>query len=168
MDATETAPLLDPATGESPATSPPDGRRIDKIVVAIHGIGSQKRSDTIRSVARRFGDREEPPLPVMPLGFFTIGKVGEVRVSYLDAPESSELRHVGFAEVFWADIPRQVIKDDDTLEETKAWGRSVVSRAQAAYQSKVTTDRNLRSEDFALAASVVEEIIERCRRSRSC
>ena len=41
---------------------------MDKIIVAIHGIGSQLRSDTIRSVARRFGDRASPPLPVMPLG----------------------------------------------------------------------------------------------------
>jgi hypothetical protein len=42
---------------------------IRKVVVAIHGIGSQQRSDTIRAVARCFGDRK-PPLPVMPLGYF--------------------------------------------------------------------------------------------------
>jgi len=136
------------------------GLQIDKIVVAIHGIGSQKRSDTIRSVARRFGDREEPPLPVMPLGYFTIGKTGDVRVSYLDAPDDSPLKHVGFAEVFWADIPRMVVKEEDTLEETKAWGASVVSRAHAAYNKKVKDAPNLTAEDFMLAANVVDEIIE--------
>ena len=147
------------AEGHPPAATP-DTSQIDKIVVAIHGIGSQKRSDTIRSVARRFGDREEPPLPVMPLGYFMIGKVGEVRVSYLKAPDKSPLKHIGFAEVFWADIPRKAVTEDDTLEETKAWGASVVSRAQAEYNKKVTKQPNLKAEDFKLAASVVDEIIE--------
>ena len=110
---------------------------MDKIVIAIHGIGSQQRSATIRSVARRFAEREKNPLPVMPLGYFNVGKTGEVHLSRLDAPDESELKGIGFAEVFWADIPRQVVKDGDTLEETKAWGASVVSRAHAMYQEKL-------------------------------
>ncbi len=142
-------------TAPTPATAP-----IDKIIIAIHGIGSQRRSDTIRSVARRFGDRSEPPLPVMPLGFFHIGKAGEVHVSRLDAPEGSPLQRIGFAEVFWADIPRKVVKDDDTLEETKAWGASVVSRAQATYVRKVTNQPELQAEDFKLGAGVIDEIVE--------
>jgi hypothetical protein len=132
--------------------------RFDKLVIAIHGIGSQRRSDTIRSVARRFGARNEPPLPVMPLGFFQIGKAGEVHVSQLDTSDPV-LAGIGFAEVFWADIPRKVVKEDDTLEETKAWGASVVSRAHARYRSKVK-DPCLTSEDFALAGGVIDEIVE--------
>jgi hypothetical protein len=168
--AISTAEKLDPqarASGEvaevessasrKPASSalPP----IDKIVVAIHGIGSQRRSDTIRSVARRFGDRSCPPLPVMPLGFFSIGKGGEVQLSRLDAPKNDPLEHVGFAEVFWADIPRQVVSTDDTLEETKSWGASLVSRAHAAYNAKVRNPQ-LVPEDFNLAAGVIDEIVE--------
>lgn len=140
----------------------PSVPRMDKIVIAIHGIGSQRRSDTIRAVARRFGSRSKPPLPVMPLGFFQIGKVGEVHVSRLDTSDKSDddpLSHIGFAEVFWADIPRKVVKEDDTLEETKAWGTSVMSRAQAAYLHKVK-DPQLTPQDFALAAGVIEEIVE--------
>ena len=132
---------------------------MDKIIVAIHGIGSQLRSDTVRSVARRFGDRSSPPLPVMPLGFFNIGKSAEVRVSRLDARADDPLARIGFAEVFWADIPEQVVKANDTLEETKAWGRTVVSRAEAAYRSNVP-DGQLRPQDFQLGVGVVEEIIE--------
>ena len=60
------------------------GPPMDKVIVAIHGIGSQRRSDTIRSVARRFGERSLPPLPVMPLGFFNLGRSGDVHVSRLD------------------------------------------------------------------------------------
>ena len=132
---------------------------MDKIIVAIHGIGSQVRSDTIRSVARRFGDRSSPPLPVMPLGFFNIGKNAEVRVSRLDAQPNDPLARIGFAEVFWADIPEQVVKANDTLEETKAWGRTVVSRAEAAYRENVPGG-DLRPQDFQLGVGVVEEIIE--------
>jgi hypothetical protein len=136
------------------------GPPMDKIVVAIHGIGSQRRSDTIRSVARRFGDRSRPPLPVMPLGFFNIGKAAEVQVSRLDAPEGDPLQRIGFAEVFWADIPRQVVTQDDTLEETKAWGASLVSRAQAAYNENVGKSGRLGADDFKLAAGVIDEIVE--------
>ena len=132
---------------------------MDKIIVAIHGIGSQLRSSTIRSVARRFGDRCDPPLPVMPLGYFNIGKVGEVRVSRLDARPTDPLARIGFAEVFWADIPDQVVKANDTLEETKAWGRTVVSRAEKTYRDNVT-QRCLTSDDFQLGVGVVEEIVE--------
>jgi hypothetical protein len=133
---------------------------VRKIIVAIHGIGSQRRSDTIRSVARRFGARSAPPLPVMPLGHFHIGKDGEVHVSRLDAPDDSPLRQIGFAEVFWADIPRQVVRADDTLEETKAWGASVVSRARARYTEKVQGERSLTHADFELGSAVIEEIVE--------
>lgn len=156
-DATESMPASRAATSIAAATL---GLPVmDKIIVAIHGIGSQLRSDTIRSVAHRFGDRSSPPLPVMPLGFFNIGKSAEVRVSRLDARADDPLARIGFAEVFWADIPEQVVKANDTLEETKAWGRTVVSRAEAAYRSNVP-DGQLRPQDFELGVGVVEEIIE--------
>ncbi len=132
---------------------------IEKIIVAIHGIGSQVRSDTIRSVAQRFGDRNDPPLPVMPIGYFNLGSDANVRVSRLNVDKGNPLARIGFAEVFWADIPAQVVKANDTLEETKAWGRTVVSRAEAEYGKNV---RNgvLTREDFALGIGVVEEIVE--------
>lgn len=148
------------ARAASAAAAAPPGPPMDKIIIAIHGIGSQRRSDTIRSVARRFGDRSCPPLPVMPLGFFNIGKAGEVQVSRLDARDGDPLQRIGFAEVFWADIPRQVVKQDDTLEETKAWGASLVSRAHAAYNTNVGKDGELDAGDFKLAAGVIDEIVE--------
>ena len=135
---------------------------IDKIVVAIHGIGSQTRSGTIRTVASRFGDRCTPPLPVMPLGYFNVGDPTEVRISYLEPGEHDEyLKHVGFAEIFWADIPKGVVKQDDLLEETKAWGRTVVSRAEATYNENVRKEvRKLTPMDFGMGIGVVDEIIE--------
>ena len=145
-------------TADAPA-APKDP--IDKIIVAIHGIGSQSRSGTIRSVASRFGDRCEPPLPVMPLGFFNLGEPAEVRISYLEtSPHDASLKNVGFAEIFWADIPEGVVKENDLLEETKAWGRTVVSRAEAAYRRYLPQGGQLEKADFELGVGVVEEIIE--------
>ena len=142
------------AAEESKGTRP----GITKLVVAIHGIGSQTRSDTVRSTARRFGARAK--LPILPLGYFHIGNVGPVRFSRLDAPSSEPLSQVGFVEVFWADIPRRLVAAADTLEETKAWGRSVVSRAQAAYVKNVGGGGALAQKDFDVGIGVIEEIIE--------
>ena len=73
------------AAAQSSSGMPP----LEKVVVAIHGIGSQQRSDTIRSVARRFGARSEPPLPMMPLGFFH-GEAKKVQLSRLDTAPDDE------------------------------------------------------------------------------
>ena len=146
------------ATSIADASSP-GSPEMDKIIVAIHGIGSQLRSATIRSVARRFGDRSSPPLPVMPLGYFNIGSTATVRVSRLNAKPDDPLARIGFAEIFWADIPEQVVKANDTLEETKAWGRTIVSRAEAEYRNHVLHGV-LEPKDFDLGIGVIEEIVE--------
>ena len=153
------------------ATAPAEARPVDKIIVAIHGIGSQSRSSTIRNVASRFGDRSTPPLPMMPLGFFNVGNETEVRISYLEPVDKHDpLRRIGFAEVFWADIPKAVVKQDDLLEETRAWGRTVVGRARSIYAQtvekkhgddpKIGSRPKLDEEDFGMGIGVVDEIIE--------
>ncbi|WP_232519331.1 MFS transporter [Caballeronia insecticola] len=155
------------ASSAAPLPELPIAPRVQKIVVAIHGIGNQLHSDTVRSVASQFGARYDPPLPVMPLGYFDIAGVGEVDVRQLDLPSGGpytpEQRDfysaLGFAEVYWADIPREVVKQDDTLEESKAWGLSIVSRAQSTYMLNVD-ERSLEPADFSLAAGVVEEVVE--------
>lgn len=124
--------------GSLPFTQAP-ARSITKIVVAIHGIGQQHRSETIRSVARRFGDSCKPAIPLLPLGFFSIADGSDVRWSQLQT-EDPHLSAIGFAEVFWADIPTQLVRSNDTLEETKAWVRTVVSRAESIYSRNVKID----------------------------
>ncbi|KQR81742.1 hypothetical protein ASG35_05485 [Burkholderia sp. Leaf177] len=138
-----------------------DGRQLEKIIVAIHGVGNQRRSDTIRTVAHRFGALNAPPLPVMPLGFFSVGSSGEVYVSQLDVKKGHPLWNVGFAEVYWADVPREVVTKGDTLEESKAWGQTIVGRAQALYRGQVSqTACQVSDADFNMTASVTEEIVE--------
>lgn len=136
-------------------------RQLEKIIVAIHGVGNQRRSDTIRTVAHRFGALNAPPLPVMPLGFFSVGSSGEVYVSQLDVRKDHPLWNVGFAEVYWADVPRDVVTKGDTLEESKAWGQTIVGRAQALYRGQVSqTACQVSDADFNMTASVTEEIVE--------
>nr|WP_214700010.1 MFS transporter [Variovorax paradoxus] len=144
-------------------------RPVDKIIVAIHGIGSQSRSSTIRTVASRFGDRSNPPVPTQPLGFFNLGDETKVQISYLNPYDPDDpLRRIGFAEIFWADIPKAVVKQEDLLEETKAWGRTVVGRAQSAYDNMLKTtgrlgkpdEQQFAPADFDMGIAVVEEIVE--------
>lgn len=136
-----------------------------KVVVAIHGIGSQLRCATVQSVATRFANDFSPPLPILPLGHFHVPDAANVDIKQLKANtwDSNDPReNIYFAEVYWADIPKKVVDAADTLEESKAWGRSVVSRAQDTYRSQVLAncEGDLRSEDFSRAAGVVDEIVE--------
>lgn len=136
-------------------TAPP----MEKIVVAIHGVGKQLRNETVRAVTHRFGQRCSPPLPAQPLGFFEALAGENHPVRQLATAKNHWLATVGFAEVFWADIPGSVVKAGDTLEETKAWGRTVVNRAEAVYRCNVG-DGKLSRADFQQGVGVVEEMVE--------
>ncbi|MDM0116292.1 MFS transporter [Variovorax sp. J22R133] len=78
------------------------------------------------------------------------------------------LRRIGFAEIFWADIPKAVVRQEDLLEETKAWGRTVVGRAQSAYESMLNqagklgnpAEQQFTPQDFDMGIAVVDEIVE--------
>lgn len=141
------------------ATLTHDTEGVTKIVVAVHGIGKQLRSSTIRSVARRFGDRCHPPLPVFPLGHFSFVKGNKVRWTVLQTGPDPATK-IGFAEVYWADIPSALVKMNDTLEETKAWARTIVSRAESLYRKNVTSNPELKSDDFKQGMTAIDTIIE--------
>ena len=141
--------------------------KFNDILVAVHGIGQQLRYSTVRSVATRLaGSRslltggKYPPVAPQPLGYFHSGAKGLTSVVTVDDPTdmAPALSKVGFAEVFWADIPDKVVKEGSTLEETKAWGRTVVARAQAIWQRRRNTGTI--TPDFSLAGEVVDEVIE--------
>ncbi len=156
----------------------------DDILVAIHGIGEQSRNSTVRSVATRlaqsslaFANPDDlPPLAPQPLGWFFSDVKGAVKIAPLDFFDATEhpLARTGFTEVFWADIPEDVVTEGRTLEETKAWARTVVARARAVCKRKVRRLREAKGDrplspaeelqfvepDFSLAAEVLEEVIE--------
>lgn len=141
------------------------------IIVAIHGIGAQMRSATIRSVATRLaasktltGGLRVSPVAPQPLGFFHTDIQGITSVRQLDdasALAGAPLEKIGFSEVFWADVPQQVVEEGRTLEETKAWARTVVARARVhCDRARHRHDSTIVSPDFTLASEVVEEIVD--------
>src|SRR5437879_2367375 len=81
------------------------------IIVAVHGIGEQKRFSTVRSVATRLaasrallGKGRGHPVAPQPLGYSHSDVRNIASVRLLDDVETlkdMELASIGFAEVFW-------------------------------------------------------------------
>lgn len=157
--------------GNAKVEAPPTPVFTD-VIVAVHGIGQQKRFETVRSVATRMAGVEtlrarglgEPVVP-QPLGYFhsDVKRLTSVcLVDDLDVLKGMDLASIGFAEVFWADVPEDVVKEGNTLDETKAWARTVVARANALCKRAQADPANnwIVPPDFSLAGEVLDEIID--------
>jgi hypothetical protein len=137
---------------------------IKKIVVAIHGIGDQYRNATVQSVVSIFGRCFEQAAAV-PLGSFYSAD-GTVQTFRLKSPPEVDpsLVNIGFIEAYWADIPRRIQRRGYTIEETKAWARTVVERVRARYSNDLIapghTKPLLSSKDYLSAAATIEEMID--------
>jgi hypothetical protein len=110
--------------------------------VAVHGIGDQIGYSTIQSVAVRVG-AYYGIAPALPLGrFYSVGtaradgrerprgvlEVEPSPVLMVNPPDPVELADIGFAEVYWAPIARNLVERKYVLEETRKWGRSIAAR----------------------------------------
>src|SRR5262249_49407219 len=82
-----------------------------KVIVAVHGIGDQSSAGTVSSVATRFYRYMDKPAAI-PLGRFHGGDKGEVSVAYF--PMNVFPEAYGFAEIYWASVPREVVKEGYT------------------------------------------------------
>jgi hypothetical protein len=152
---------------------------LKRCVVAVHGIGDQFENATIQSVVSAFGGFFNYPAGV-PLGAFRKPRP-PIQPFFLETPETAEalpvprdLAETAFIEIYWADIPREQQKGGYTIEETKAWARTVVARLRARYagftaaksvaQRVSQQDRQplpvLAPKDYRAAADAIEEMIE--------
>lgn len=106
----------------------------------------------------------DSPVAPQPLGYFHGEVEGLTSVRLVDDAailQGADLAGIGVAEVFWADIPAQADEEGSTLEETKAWARTVVARAQAlCARAKRQGAAGIVPPDFHLAAEVLEEVVE--------
>jgi hypothetical protein len=138
------------------------------VFVAIHGIGKQSRNATVRTVVSMTAQlraQASQRLSVhYPLGYFYSDLVDVTKISPFDdmLGSSDLLKDVAFSEVFWADIPQDVVKESRTMEETKQWARTVIARARNSYHAyaKNEDESGLIPPNFHLAAETLEEIID--------
>jgi hypothetical protein len=100
-----------------------------KVIVAVHGIGDQTSFATIQSTLFQFCHFYGAPAAV-PLGSFHSCK-GWLQLTSPPFPET--LNHLAFAEVYWANIPRENA-NKNTLEESKKWARTIVERVRQRNQ----------------------------------
>jgi hypothetical protein len=121
-------------TAEEKAEQERLSRPRTKAVVAVHGIGEQIAHETIQSVAYRFCHFFDVP-PAIPLGRFSGGlnpSLPGVTISPFvvrQSPPDPDLpRHLSFAEVYWADVPRQLAENKYVLEESKKWAKTIAAR----------------------------------------
>ena len=157
-----------------------------KVILAVHGIGDQFRYETIQSVANQVCQYCGKP-PVLPLGqFFSklyikeasevdakldklLQSLGKAAVPTQPKPQPTALvlleppppelpADFGFAEIYWADIPRAPVKDEHTLEESKKWARTIVGRVRLHYGDELKARHP--NGNPAMAATVIEEMIE--------
>ena len=153
--------------------TPSRGKSMDytHIFVAVHGIGDQMRNETVRAVATRFARMthlasDEVLVAPQPLGYFHTDVRDFINVTPVGRAlkQNCTLSRIGFSEVYWADVPQTAVDEHHTLDETKAWARTVVSRVRAAFmtpsRSDIPRSDNGQSPDFTLVAEVLDEIID--------
>ncbi len=99
---------------------------VPKIFVAVHGIGDQFQNETVQSVAFRVCDYLGQPA-ALPLGRFH-GPGATVTGAFLPDPDRDPPIECGFAEIYWANVPRIPAADRHILEEPKKWARTLVAR----------------------------------------
>jgi hypothetical protein len=129
-----------------------------KVIVAVHGIGDQFSYATVQSAAYQFCNYYEVPAAI-PLGRFHshLQKIQENGAFFWGTPPDPPVKDLGFAEVYWAGIPREQVKLGYILEESKRWARTVVERFRAHAKE---ADMEMPKETYSLINTVLEEMIE--------
>lgn len=157
-------PASEPSVAETEplekALEPMADPAITKIVIAIHGIGDQYRNATVRSVVNIFGRYFDQPIPAALGGFYSAD--GTIQVFPPKAPPNltAPMRNIGFIEAYWADVPRRVQHRGYTIEETKAWARTVVQRVQAQYEARLNETLGLSRADYLSTIAALEQMID--------
>jgi len=151
------------------ASLPPD-RTVRKVVVAVHGIGDQAQNETALATTIRFCDYFGYP-GMVSLGAF-YGSLQGPRARWYFGPDRppapalvlpepsvpSQFRErIGFAEVYWADIPRRLEREGYTLQETKAWALTVVNRVRVLAAQRDAANTSI---DYPRIRQVLEEMIQ--------
>ena len=136
--------------------------KVKKVIVAVHGVGDQHTFATLQSVVNQFcGFFGEPT--AIPLGSF---HTGNPTFSILPPYPEKHFRHMAFAEVYWAKIPRETVSDKHTLEEAKRWANTIVERLRLRWKEEKKKCQgeedtvDCKDSDFILLKQVFKEMIQ--------
>ena len=147
VDVQVTATLSGPASSSDVA--------VQKVIVAVHGVGDQHTFATIQAVVNQFCAFHDHPAGV-PLGRFHTGRK---TFSLPDPYPQDVFGRIAFAEVYWAKIPRTVVDDKYMLEESKKWARTIIERLRLRWRAKGSKG-GCQDHDFTLVKQVLSEMIE--------
>jgi hypothetical protein len=136
-------------------TGPTDPVPVTKIIVAVHGVGDQYSFATIQSVVNQFCSFYDEPAGVALGNFHTGRRPFSLPLPYPPDP----FGRFAFAEVYWAKIPREVVDDKYTLEESKKWARTIIERLRLRWREK-GKHGGCSDDDFGLAKQVLSEMIQ--------
>jgi len=119
----------------------------------VHGVGDQYSYATLQSVVNQICRHYQEPMDT-PLGAFYNG-----RHVYSIQKDGNPLTCFGFAEVYWAKIPRKLVDDKHTLEEAKNWATTIIERLRMRWK---TAEKPIEcsDENFALSRQILHEMIE--------
>ena len=126
----ETVPEIAHAVGVAAAAP-------TKLIVAVHGVGDQVGYETVQSVATRVG-AYYGVASALPLGrFYSVSEAGQEAMPspqlMVDPPDPKRFAalKLGFAEVYWAPIARDVVTKGHILENTRKWMQTIGARVVA-------------------------------------
>jgi hypothetical protein len=129
-----------------------DPVEVEKVIVAVHGVGDQTRFTTLQQVVSQFC-RYHGAVAGVPLGNFHVltpppATPPIVLPLVLSTDYPKELRKFAFAEVYWADIAREIAEEKYSLEDVAPWVRTIVSRVRMHDLSsqKLTAEDQIRIE----------------------
>jgi hypothetical protein len=143
------------AAPSPPPVSPTPDPRVKKVIVAVHGVGDQYSFATLQSVVNQFCSFYRQPA-AMPLGSFHTGQVAfSIHPPYPQDP----FERLAFSEVYWARIPRAVVDDKHTMEESKKWAGTIVERLRMRWKA-TGAKGGCRDADFDLMKLVLAEMIQ--------
>ncbi|MEO8451654.1 MAG: hypothetical protein ABI647_17810, partial [Gemmatimonadota bacterium] len=142
------------APNPAPAPATPDPR-VTKVIVAVHGVGDQYSFATLQSVVNQFCAFYQEPA-AMPLGSFHTGQAAfSIHPPYPQDP----FERLAFSEVYWARIPRAVVDDKHTMEESKKWAGTIVERLRMRWKA-TGSKGGARDADFDTIKLVLAEMIQ--------
>lgn len=129
--------------------------KVTKVIVAVHGVGDQYSFATLQSVVNQFCGFYRQPA-ALPLGTFHTGKTSfSIHPPYPADP----FERLAFSEVYWAKIPRDIVDDKHTLEESKRWAGTIVERLRMRWNA-TGKKGDCRDADFDMTKLVLGEMIQ--------